>query len=395
MQYTEANASDSLRVEPVLETPKTATSGARQVPAPGEETAVSGNPRTAGPQRVTRVLLVLFLTGICSRGYGFYNQQWKASPAAWTDVLHGTSAAPEQYRIGVVIAANWLGRIFHLRLSQAFGVLDLAGSVLAVLLLYRLIERGPVFRRASLPVQWFASATFVALTLYYVDWTNWYQKVATLPTAALVAIMLWLWTPPERTRPSLSVASPARQALLVGCFFLVALVQALVRADVALMICLGIFIASLLRLGGTLALPRSTALLTSFVTALAVAGVQLYLMRVRYPHASYDGVPVFMLRVDFTNVFMWASCLIFLAPFLWTVAQAMQRRSIPADRHVASGPAIAFLLGSVGYLGMWLTLGRLDEVRIFIPMALVNLPLTVELAMQKVMQIEIALPAAR
>jgi hypothetical protein len=353
-----------------------------------EATEVQGTPearkptfpeisKAVGPQKNTRALLILFLIGICSRGYGYYNQQWKADPSLWTSVLRGKSAAPEQYRVGVVMTANWMGQIFHLRLSQAFGVLDLLGSVLAVLLLYGILLRTRTFREASLPVQWFGSATFLALTIYYVDWTSWYQKVATLPTAGLVAVMLWMWTPNPGARPS-----GARQALLAAGFFLIAMAQAFVRADVALLVCVGIFIASLMRIGGELALPRYAALATSLIAAMAVAGVQLYLMRIRYPNAGYDGVPVFMLKHDFKKVFMWASCLIFLAPFLWTAVQARRRR------FAGEGAGAGFLIAAVGYLGLWLVLGRLDEVRIFIPMALVNLPLTAELAMRKVGALE-------
>jgi hypothetical protein len=329
-----------------------------------------------GPQSTTRALLILFLAGICSRCYGYYNQQWKADPSLWTSVLGGTSAAPEQYRVGVVTAANWMTHIVPMRLSQAFGVLDLLGSVVAALLLYWLLERSRTFREASLASQWFGSAAFLALTIYYVDWTNWYQKVETLPTAGLIAVMLWIWTPGRDARPS-----GARQALLAAGFFLIAMAQASVRADVALLVCVGIFIASVLRLGN-LSLPRYAAIATSLFAAVAVAGVQLYFMRVRYPHADYGVVPVFMLEHDFNKVFMWASCLIFLAPFLWTAIQAGRRR------FAGEGAGAAFLLAGLGYLGLWLVLGRLDEVRIFIPMALVNLPVTIELAMRKVQFLE-------
>ena len=329
---------------------------------------------TRGPQRTSQVLLLLFLAGICSRGYGYYNQTLKDAPQTWMDVVHGTAAAPEQYRVGVVMAAWWTTQHLHwgqsgLRLSQVFGMLDLLGSALAVLLLYSLLTRTVVFRRASGAMQWFGSAAFVALTLYLVDWTNWYQKVSTLPTAGLVAAILWLWTPRRESAPSAS-----EQALLAAAFFALAGAQSFVRADVAMLVCAGIFVAALLHLG-QLALPRGTALAVSALAALGVAAVQLYLMRVRYPQASYQGVPVVMLTHDWRRLTNWASALIFLAPLLWTLAQAVRRR------YAGAGAGAAMLLAALGYAAVWLVLGRIEEVRIFLPMALAVTPVTVEMAM--------------
>jgi hypothetical protein len=50
-------------------------------------------------------------------------------------------------------------------------------------------------------------------------------------------------------------------------------------------------------------------------------------------------------------------------------------------RYSGEGAGGAFLIAAVGYAGIWLVMGRLDEVRIFLPMALAITPLTVEMAM--------------
>jgi hypothetical protein len=326
--------------------------------------------QAGSPRRLTVTLLVLFLVGTCSRGYGFYAQTMRSGGAEWDGVLQGTATAPEQYRIGVVYTAAWMGRLLHLKMSQAFGILDLAGSLLCALLLYRLLERKEIYRTAPLMLQWFGSVSFLAVTIYYIDWTSWYQKVATLPTAGGVAVMLWLWTR-NGERGSL-----AKQVGIALAFFLLALAQAFVRADVMLMICAGIFVASLFRWSPDLSMSRSLALVVSAVTAIAVLGVQVYLMKVRYPHATYAGVPVFMLKHDFKRPTEWAAWYIFLAPFLWTAVRAFRRK------FQVEGAGAAFLLGGLGYILVWVVLGRLDEVRIFIPMAMVSAPLTVELAMR-------------
>jgi hypothetical protein len=335
---------------------------------------MTGFAKQISPRRFTWVLSVAFLVGLCSRGYGNYNQTLKSAPEVWTKVLAGTADAPEQYRVGVIFAADWMTRVLPLRLSQAFGILDLLGSVIAVLLLYELLRRSRAFQAASLPLQWFGSAAFLMLTFYLLDWSDWYQRVTTLPTACLVALMLWLWTP----SPAHSKRLP-HWLVAVG-FFAIAVAQAFVRADIALVICLGVWIVSLARSSPHLSLPRGLAIFVSFVTAVAVAAVQIYLMRVRYAHATYGDTRVFMLAADFWRIPEWISFFIFVTPFLWTLAQAFRLRS------TLGGANAAFLLAATGYVFLWITLGRLDEVRIFLPLAWALTPLTVELAMRNVAQ---------
>lgn len=343
-------------------------------------TATASN---TGPQRLTRWLLVLFVTGRCWRNYGSYNGTLKTDPGVWTTVLHGTAAAPEQYRVGVVFTADWMSRHLPLRLSAAFSVLDLLGSLLAVLLLYALLRRSRVYRSASLPLQWFGSAAFVALTLYLLDWSDWYWRVSTLPTAGLVALMLWLWTPPSRRG-----SSGVRAGLVALAFFAVCMAQAMVRADVALLVSLGVVAVCLARRDPQLALPRWAALAVGLTTAAAVSAAQIYLMRVRYPHAGYGDVPVFMLPHDYHSWTNWVSCLIYIAPFVWTVVQAARQR------WACDGADAAFLAGALGYAVLWLVLGRLEEVRIFLPFALAITPLTVQLAMRGLEPVSAVKPVA-
>jgi hypothetical protein len=325
---------------------------------------------TNGPQRITRWMLVLFLAGICSRGYGYYNQDFKASPQIWMDVVHGTASAPEQYRVGVVMTAYWLSQHLGLRLSQMFGLIDLLTSVAAVLLLYGLVVKTSVYERASEAGRWFGSAAFLALSVYLVDWVNWYQKATTLPTACIVAAMLWLWTPRRDVD-----RTTAQNVLVAVAFLALVLAQSFIRADVALMVCLGIFVASAAGLSQKLSLPRGAALACSVTGGLIAVAVQIYLMKVLYPQATYGSVPVWMIMHDWMRLTNWASALIFMTPFLWTLQQAIRRR------YWGEGAGGAFLVAAIGYAGIWLVMGRVDEVRIFLPMALAIAPLTVEMAM--------------
>ena len=324
--------------------------------------------RQMQPEMLTRRLLSLFLVGLCARGYGYYNQVLLHTPQVWMDVVAGRASAPEQYRIGVVWAAYWITQHVGLRLSEVFGIFDLLSGLVATLVLYRLLELSAVYRESTLAMRWFASAGFAALAFYALDWLNWYQKAGTLPTAALVAVLVWLWTAEKRR-------SAVPDSVRAGGILLVVVLQSFVRADVALVLCLGVLVVSVARRDAALALGRGMAVATSVLGVLAAGGVQLYLMKVRYPQASYRGVPAFMLPHDFLRPAMWVATLIALAPLLWTAAVRARERAWPA------GMDGALLVSGLGYAVVWICMGRLDEVRIFLPMALATAPLTVKTAM--------------
>jgi hypothetical protein len=318
------------------------------------------------------MLLSLFLAGTCLRGAGFYSVAERTAPWVWTSVLRGRANAPEQYRIGVVLLADQMARhLPHVTLARAFGILDLLASFGAVFLLYALFLRSDTYRSAAVTERWFGSAAFASLVLYLVDWSNWFQKVSTLPSAFLVAAILWLWTPSNRN---------ARQVPLLRAagILVVVLMLSFVRADLALLVCLGFLTGSLLFRHSAMAIPRATTILISLLGALLASGIQLYLVKVRYPSANYAGLHMFMLPHDWRKPFMWVMTFIFIAPLLWTATETIRQRNFG---HGSSG---ALMLGALGYAALWFAMGRLDEVRIFLPMALATVPLTVETLIRRI-----------
>jgi hypothetical protein len=323
-------------------------------------------------RRTVRCMLALFVVGNCALGYGDYNQQMKISTDAWMQVVHGTAFAPDQYRIGVAVAAFWVTQHTPLRLSQVFGVFDLIASLTAVLLLFEVTRRTRAFQESPLATQWFGSVTYLALVMYLMEWTGWYRKVSTLPAACAVAVMLWLWTPADKGDPT-----TLRQIRIATAFFLVAVGLSFIRADLAFLVCMGILFAAVARVSPKMALPRGPAIATSAITGLTVGLVQLWLMKVVYPQATYGPVHVLMIVYDWWKLQKWALTLLFMTPFLWTLRQALQ------GRYSGEGAGGAFLFAALGYAVLWVTFGRLDEVRIFLPMAMAITPLTVELAMRK------------
>jgi len=321
---------------------------------------------TATPQRMARLMLAISVLSVCFLDFGAYRQVHLASPNAWMDIIRGTADAPQQYRVGVVGTAFWLSQHLALGMHYCLTLLDTASLLIAVMSLLRILERTEVYRDSRVELQWFGAAAFVVLVQYYLAWLFYLQRPETLPTAMLIALTLWLW----QLDP---VTGMRRGAIVVGLLGL-ALLQSLVRADIACLLNLGIFVATLTPLGKKLSLPRALAAATSLAAALAAGGVQLYLARVAYPDATYGRVKMWQLRPNLIHATRWPPFILFMLPVVWTIGQVVRRR------FAGDAPGVALLAGAVAYAALWVTIGKIDEVRIFLPFALALAPLTVEMA---------------
>ena len=323
-----------------------------------------------GPQRVAKVLLALILAGSIYLDYWQYSREYHQNPGIWLDVISGTANAPQQYRIGVVKAAKFLASHAHAGLRHGFTLIDLTAAFVAVFTLFFLFERSEVYRRASTERQWFGAAAFVVMVEFYLAWLLWYQRPETLPTTALLALVLLLLTVKSRRGEGTGIALS-----IIGLLMLT-VVQGFVRADVAVAVHLGVLMVCLTRAGGGFALGRGVQALTSGTSVLMALGIQYYLMRVAYPQAGYGDTRVFQLFLNLQPNSGWIPIVVFLAPFVWTIA-ALARRGWRAET-----PAQGMLAGGLVFAGMWSVLGRMQEVRIFMPFAVVLIPLTTTLAME-------------
>lgn len=151
-----------------------------------------------------------------------------------------------------------------------------------------------------------------------------------------------------------------------------------IRADIPLALSAGIFLVSLRSPGRGLSISRSAALVTSAACFLVGVATQLYIMRELYPHASYGGIPLVMATRDLRDPFVYPPFLIFMVPLAWTAVQAWRQRAM-----LDTGSR-GLLLGAAIYLVLWIVMGKLDEVRIFIPFAVVLIPITMELAVRRI-----------
>jgi hypothetical protein len=319
------------------------------------------------------VLLLAAVLGICNQNYWLYSNIDHYWPKDWLPFIQGIGLAPEQYRVGVKLAAWWLVQHFGWGFRHGFTLMDVVSSLTAIFLLYDLLQGKKLVRSANMGLQWFASAAFVMLVCFYLAWVGFFIRPETLPSAGLAAVMFWLWS-----RRDVATRSRLRQAWLICGLIGASALQAWIRADVACLMNAGMLLICFTRFGSGLSLPKRTAVLTSSA-AIAVAGLtQLYIMRVKYPHATYGPIPIVMARHDLSQPLTFLPFLLFIVPVAWTGVQFWRQR---ADEDGASAGLVA---GSGLYLILWAVLGKLDEVRIFIPFALALAPLTVELAIRRI-----------
>lgn len=342
--------------------------------APSLEAAAE-HPSRIGPRRFARVMLLAFGLGLCNQMYWQYSWVDRYQKDAWQIFIDGKGLAPEQYRIGVKMAAWWMVRHLGMGFRHGFLLMDVAATLTALYLLYGMLERRRSVANAPIELKWFASAAFVSLTCFYLSWVGSYFRPETLPTMGLLAVMLWLWTLWQREPPA-----PARSAWIVLGLIAASAVQAWIRADVALALNAGMAAGCLVRRGPGGVRQRGWKVFTAIACALLAAGTQLYLMRVKYPHASYGPVPVLMILHSWRRPLNLPPFLCFMVPVVWTFVQFWRDRSASSGEEVDTG----LVIGSMTYLLPWSVMGKLNEVRVYVPFAMALTPLTVSLALRRI-----------
>src|ERR1700756_4601925 len=328
---------------------------------------------TRGPKKVASVLLSAIILSTGYLDYWAYSQAFYKEPNLWMDVVSGTGSAPSQYRIGVVDTAYFLAHHLHLGMRHTLGLLDVISGMIAVFALFVVLQRSTVYRAASVATQWFGAASFIVLVQFYLAWLIWYQRPETLPTAAILALTLLL----VAGSPGREGESAIGRAGTVIALLLLAVAQGFVRADVAFALHLGILLVCLTKAGNGFALPRGVQAGTSVAAMLLAVGIQYWLMKRVYPQASYGDTPVLQFFLNLKSPQAYAPFLLFLLPAGWTGVMLSRRRyeGESADRGMFTAAVI--------FLWMWVVVGKIAEVRIFMPFALALAPLTAELAMQR------------
>jgi hypothetical protein len=118
------------------------------------------------PAKVARVLLAFIVGSTIFADYWEYSRAYHANPDTWTDVIHGTADAPQQYRIAVPWLADQMRRHGHMGLRHGFTLIDFFSAALAVYLIFAIFERSAVYRAAGETARWFSAAAFVFVLQY-------------------------------------------------------------------------------------------------------------------------------------------------------------------------------------------------------------------------------------
>ncbi len=319
--------------------------------------------------RLTGILqswLMPLLVSAISLSYAFldwniYRERSLAHPDGWKLYFSGKIDAPWQYRIGVWEVVKWLHRWFHLKAYDALTLIDVLCLALSLWLVLRVLRNFEAYKIASPPTQWLATAGVLFLAEYYLVWGHWFQTEDTMPSILYVMFSLAL------------VYGEIVRSRVLACLLLVGLgcIQGLVRADVAVVLHTGFFLAVLFNFNKkAVPLGRSWQAATSLLAALAAGCVQLYLMLVRFPNARYGPEGVFQLMNNLKPE-MWATMMLATLPF-WLLLGL-----IAGKRYLPDAVTTMLLVSSLLYLPLWATVGLLDEVRIFLPFAFALMPATV------------------
>ena len=316
-----------------------------------------------GPERSAKTMLVAAMVGVSYVSYFGYRT---AGPHAWDDLLAGRGAAPEQYRVAVL----WLASHLPVAMPYALTAIDCVSGVIALLVLFGVLERTAVYRSATLTMRWCGATAFVMLVMWFLFWLQWIAKPETLPAAMFVALMLRLW---QRHAEGVRERIPAvlRSAFLV----LLSAALATVRADVACALNAGVCIVACVRRDDALALRRWIAVSVSAFGAVIALGIQMWLMRGVYPNASYGAVKLWQLWPNLHHASRWPPLAVFMLPLVWMTVQVARKR------FARDAVGMAVLAGALVYSVLWLSIGKVDEVRIFLPFALALAPLTAEIVM--------------
>jgi hypothetical protein len=86
---------------------------------------------------------------------------------------------------------------------------------------------------------------------------------------------------------------------------------------------------------------------------------------------------MFQLLINLRTPTEWLPFVLFLLPLGWTLRTLVRSGVRP------EGPAAGVLAGSLLFLCLWMVMGRIEEVRIFLPFAFTLAPLTVGLAIER------------
>jgi hypothetical protein len=279
--------------------------------------------------------------------------------------LRGAKVAPEQYRLAMPLLGRLLEVHAHLRVNQSFPLIEFLSYSLTLALLFFLFRSSPAVQKAAPQNRVVLLGFFFTAAQLPMLWIFPWDRPETLPTALyLAAIVLLALHRPAVHQVQMQFVSTCllATALSIG--------QALMRADVTIVVGVAMLLAGALRI--TLPRPARQIAILGLLCASIGAAIQLYLQQVRYPHAVYPaGTPRIQLFANLNLIYPPNHLPVFLTallPFLVTL-MLLRRYHMILDAYDK-----LVLLICLVYLPVWVTMGLMNEVRIFVPFLFLAAP---------------------
>jgi hypothetical protein len=235
--------------------------------------------------------------------------------------------------------------------SLVAAAMDIMFAFVALLLFYRLTVKD-LPSTTSTAGRALAVALFLAFIQFPMMWVVPWQRPETLPSALYLACAVTL------------LARPTRRMLWSVLLIALTIWQAFVRADVAVIFGMALSIGSSLKNSLAAFGPRSLNLMRGLAIALVAGSVQLYLQFIRYPHLPYpQETSVIQLRSNLTPHGLRGLTFALLPVALIVAMFVVKRVKLTAFD-------VLVILTSALYLPVWMAVGSVNEVRIFVPFLL-------------------------
>jgi hypothetical protein len=314
--------------------------------------------RAAEPKSFPELLLVAVFVVFTSFSFFLiqYDRMRAWGPGLESSVqsmLAGNQPAPNQYRIGLFLVAHFLQLHAHIRPNQSFPLIEFLGYAFALIVLYLLFRCSPQVENASSSRRFVLLGFFFAATQFPILWIFPWEREETLPTAFFLAALVLLFV--RRSRAPFAIVCLLTIFLGLG--------QALMRTDVPVALGAALLLAAALNI--PFPRPRSHMAVLGLVCIAVGGGVQLYLQRVLFPTARYlPTTPRFQLLANLDLLYPPLHIPIFLTALLPLIVSLvlLRRYRLPLD---ASDKLV--LLVCLVYLPVWVTMGLVAEIRIFVP----------------------------
>ncbi len=311
-----------------------------------------------------RWAILLMTAGYTFLDYWGYSRVQHEDPSSWQKLAAGQGIVPAQYRVGVYYSANLFARMGHLQFRHIFALTDGVCLLASLAILFLLLTKREGFRILSPAQQWSQVLLALLLTQIYLGWTLWFQEPETMPSLMILASSALLCSGHVRVPRS----------MLALTLLLVALLGATIRVDAVVAFHAGMLLVCMVALGRGMPLGRGWQAAISVASLALALGTAYYLAHFVFPHNARE-VALLQLPDNLRSLTGAMVLLCTLPPWLLTMWLAARRLS------ALDSWTIAMLAGSLIDFGFFVTFGMSEEVRIFLPFAMILVPVSAPILM--------------